>query len=130
MVVAIKVLDLALREDFGFENLFWVFSGRRGVHCWVADERARKMNNSTRSAVAEYLNVFKGGEKEKTKMSALQGTLHPALRRATREIEGLFEDMVEEQKWMDSDRVNMLLSHIPDEKTRDTLAERVSGLRT
>ena len=72
MVVAIKVLDLALRKDFGFENIFWVFSGRRGVHCWVGDDRARKMNNQVRSAVAEYLNVFKGGEKEKTKMSALQ----------------------------------------------------------
>mmetsp|Transcript_21370 Transcript_21370/g.53646 ORF Transcript_21370/g.53646 Transcript_21370/m.53646 type:complete len:431 (+) Transcript_21370:32-1324(+) len=126
MVVAVKVLDLALREDFGFDNIFWVFSGRRGVHCWVADERARKMSNQVRSSVAEYLNVFKGGDKDKTKMAAVSGGLHPALRRATREIEEVFEDMVGEQRWMDADRIGMLAAHVPDEKTRDLITERLT----
>lgn len=63
--IAIKVVDAGLRDDFGFKHRFWVYSGRRGVHCWVCDERARLMTNEQRSAVAEYFSVYKGSDQGK-----------------------------------------------------------------
>jgi len=35
---AIKILDYSLRKELGFKRVGFVFSGRRGVHCWVMDD--------------------------------------------------------------------------------------------
>ena len=39
----------------------FVYSGRRGVHCWVCDAEARRLSNEQRSAVAEYLTMASSG---------------------------------------------------------------------
>ena len=57
MGMAMEVMDEGLRTDFGFEHLAWFYSGRRGVHCWVCDDSARKLTNEARSAVATYFEV-------------------------------------------------------------------------
>jgi DNA primase small subunit len=57
MNMAIKVMDIGLREDFGFKHIAWFYSGRRGVHAWICDEKARKLSNDARSAVAAYFEV-------------------------------------------------------------------------
>jgi DNA primase small subunit len=57
MGMAIKVMDEGLKTDFAFEHVAWFYSGRRGVHCWVCDDKARKLTNEARSAVASYFEV-------------------------------------------------------------------------
>ena len=79
MALASRVLTAALREDFGFEQLLWVYSGRRGIHCWVCDPRARKMSNEVRSAVADYLGPQLNAATGRLKVSI---PMHPFLRSA------------------------------------------------
>ena len=57
MGMAMEVMDEGLKDDFGFEHVAWFYSGRRGVHCWVCDDSARKLTNEARSAVATYFEV-------------------------------------------------------------------------
>ncbi|KAG7264911.1 hypothetical protein CRUP_012090 [Coryphaenoides rupestris] len=75
--------------DFGFRHLLWVYSGRRGVHCWVCDEAARKLSIAGRSAVAEYLSLVKGGD-ETVRKVVLSDPIHPFIRDSLKEVEKYF----------------------------------------
>merc|ERR1740121_1244649 len=61
MKAAIRTLQRSLRDDFGFQHFFFVYSGRRGMHCWVCDKAARQLSNEQRGAVADYLTLVAGG---------------------------------------------------------------------
>ncbi|KAI5168479.1 DNA primase small subunit [Pancytospora epiphaga] len=49
---AIKILDYSLKEEFGFRSVGFVFSGRRGVHCWVLDHK--DMNQQVRGDIYKF----------------------------------------------------------------------------
>jgi len=94
MKCAAKVLDRALREDFGFEHLMFVYSGRRGMHCWVGDKAARQLQNDHRSAVAEYLNLVAGGANRVRAEIRTNGCdeIHPSVVGAHKICENYFRD--------------------------------------
>jgi len=89
-----KTLERALREDFGFKHILFVYSGRRGVHCWVCDKVARQLSNDQRSGVAEYLNLVAGGAnrcRAEIKMNGCE-ELHPSIVEAHKICEKYFRD--------------------------------------
>ncbi|KAG0496897.1 hypothetical protein HPP92_001588 [Vanilla planifolia] len=118
MAIAIKVIDAALRDDFGFNHILWVYSGRRGVHCWVCDSKARRLSNEQRSSIADYLHVYKGSENSSKKASLTGSVLHPFLVRSyTNVLIDYFEKkLMHSQKLFSyEERYQKILGVIPDE---------------
>ncbi len=76
--MAIKVLDVALKDDFGFKHVLWVYSGRRGAHAWVCDKKARIIDDAKRKAIVGYLELVKGGDASGKKVN-VKRPLHPHL---------------------------------------------------
>lgn len=122
--VASNIIDTALREDFGFEHILWVFLGRRGAHCWVSDARARNLDENARKAVIDYLDVL-GGDKK------LRKPYHPSLDRALNICRVDFEEIIlqEQDPWNTitnstphiAANVEELLGFMPDKQSRETL---------
>jgi len=137
MVMAVKCVDAALREDFGYHNILWIFSGRRGVHCWVCDPAARALANEERDAVVSYLNVeFAGNEnsadqrlmKTFTGTKESQGKMHPSLRRAYDILEPMFEKYIigeSGQGLLATKKAYMpILNALPDQGIREDLYKK------
>ncbi|KAL2752166.1 hypothetical protein ACRALDRAFT_2044972 [Sodiomyces alcalophilus JCM 7366] len=125
MTMAIKVLDVALRDDFGFKHILWVYSGRRGIHAWVCDKKARAMPDQMRKAIAGYLEVIKGGAQSAKKVN-LWRPLHPHLVRSLDLLKTHFqEDVLETQDpWADPERAERLLQLLPDRLLNDALRKK------
>uniref|UniRef100_A0A8C9RRV4 DNA primase n=1 Tax=Scleropages formosus TaxID=113540 RepID=A0A8C9RRV4_SCLFO len=116
MTIAIRIIDRALREDFGFRHLLWVYSGRRGVHCWVCDEAARKLSVAARSAVAEYLTLVKGGE-ETVKKVQLSDPVHPFIKESLAVVRRYFTDyaLVGQDIMGSKESMDKVVALVPDD---------------
>mmetsp|Transcript_6043 Transcript_6043/g.10587 ORF Transcript_6043/g.10587 Transcript_6043/m.10587 type:complete len:463 (+) Transcript_6043:37-1425(+) len=132
MTCAVKVLDAALREDFGFRHVLFVYSGRRGVHCWVADEGARLLPNEARAAVVDYLSVVAGNENSDRRTN-LTWPLHPSLARAYTLLLPYFEETMVDADGQDilgtEERRRKLLATVPHAGLREKFAAAWGGVR-
>ncbi|KAL2176599.1 uncharacterized protein P884DRAFT_202546 [Thermothelomyces heterothallicus CBS 202.75] len=124
MIMAIKVIDTALREDFGYNHILWVYSGRRGVHAWVCDKQARTLKDNHRKAIAAYLEAVTG--KQGGKRVNLRRPLHPHLSRSIDILKDHFQrDVLETQDpWRSPERAENLLQQIPDHQLREALRKK------
>lgn len=91
MEVAYEILDKILREDFGFKNLLYCFSGRRGIHCWLCDNNARRLKNNGRIAIAKFIQFQIQNVKNKV-VQGLNNKIHPSINRAISIIDKYFEN--------------------------------------
>jgi len=135
---AVTVMEQALREDFGYEHVLWVFSGRRGVHAWVCDTRARQLTDEARAAIVEYLQYR--GISAVSNRSSLSSTfnrtattfLHPALRRAATILLPFMDRFLEERPsiWADEGAMDTVLGMCPDAQVRETLRRFIQRSHT
>ena len=55
--IALLLLQRVLHAQFGFGEFLCFYSGRRGAHLWVLDERAMALDEAGRAAIAEFLDL-------------------------------------------------------------------------
>ncbi|KAG0497075.1 hypothetical protein HPP92_001766 [Vanilla planifolia] len=119
MAIAIKVIDAALRDDFGFNHILWVYSGRRVCSLLgITIVKLERLSNEQRSSIADYLHVYKGSENSSKKASLTGSVLHPFLVRSyTNVLIDYFEKkLMHSQKLFSyEERYQKILGVIPDE---------------
>ena len=77
ITAAVRVLDSAIRNQFGYKHLLWVYSGRRGIHCWVSDREAMELTDEQRRALVGWLTVVKGGKEMHKKVDVRNPGVKP-----------------------------------------------------
>ncbi|KAK6090588.1 hypothetical protein P3W45_000311 [Vairimorpha bombi] len=55
--LSVDLLNYILKDELGFESLSFVFSGRRGLHCWVNDKYTKKFNEKIRGDIVRYFDI-------------------------------------------------------------------------
>ncbi|GAX75634.1 hypothetical protein CEUSTIGMA_g3078.t1 [Chlamydomonas eustigma] len=128
MAVAVQIIDRGLRADFGFQNILWVYSGRRGIHCWVCDPSARKLTDEQRSCVANYFAVYKGHENDKAKLALGAGgaALHPAVQEAVDMLMPNWEaNILPKQRLLEDESMcQSVLKYVPDQELAKSVLEQ------
>ncbi|KAJ3848042.1 prim-pol domain-containing protein [Lentinula lateritia] len=130
IAIAVEVLDTAIRDQFGYTKLLWVYSGRRGIHLWISDKEAFELNDDQRKAMVEYLTVIKNGKEPGKRVNVRFGMkdLPPPLKEACQAINQTFDDLIlqDQDCFGSQEGYETLLSLIPDAKLASRLREKWS----
>ncbi|KIY43299.1 prim-pol domain-containing protein [Fistulina hepatica ATCC 64428] len=127
ITVAVHVLDAAIRDQFGYSRLLWVYSGRRGIHLWISDKEALELTDEQRRAVVGWLNIVRLG-KEAKRPNLRQGLreLPPSLKTALSELNSVFSDLIlkDQNCFGSQEGYEQLLRYIPNKSVVSALEEK------
>ncbi|KAL3128505.1 putative DNA primase eukaryotic-type small subunit [Cryptosporidium hominis] len=123
VTVAIRLIDTSLRQDFGFKHILWLYSGRRGVHCWVCDTKARLLPSEARTAIIDYLTLVTGNENRKKKVNLKTSNnqngikSHPFIDRCFNICMQYFDQILENQQIFDHNSIHIekVLNHLSED---------------
>jgi len=123
MEIAVRVLKRTLNIDFGWTKLLFVFSGRRGIHCWVNDYDARHLGKDARVAIANYCQITINNNANITRSMPL----HPMESASIDIIDDYWNDLVKDQDFFgDGSGVDRLMEEIKtDETTKSNIRKDI-----
>ncbi|KAF9559887.1 prim-pol domain-containing protein [Agrocybe pediades] len=127
IAVAVRVLDQSLREDFGYEKLLWVYSGRRGIHLWISDHDALALTDQQRKALVGYLTVLQGGKESSRKLNIrIGGKLPPSLQNSLEYLKKVFGGLILDNQncFKSEDGYEELLKNIQDSSIASSLRKK------
>ncbi|KAM6502420.1 prim-pol domain containing protein [Amanita muscaria] len=115
IAAAVHVLDGAIRDNFGYQNLLWVYSGRRGIHLWISDSEALSLTDDHRKALVEFVSMNLGGETGNKRLNIRSKNVPPSIRHAADMLNQKFPDLVlADQECFDGENGSeTLLSMLP-----------------
>ncbi|KAJ7072533.1 hypothetical protein C8F01DRAFT_1361866 [Mycena amicta] len=94
IAAAVRVLDTAIRDQFGYEHLLWVYSGRRGIHLWISDPEAMALTDEQRRAVVSWLSVVEKDESKRPNIRFGSRPLPASLRPALDHLAVVFTELI------------------------------------
>ncbi|KAI0266461.1 prim-pol domain-containing protein [Gloeopeniophorella convolvens] len=129
---AVRVLDSAVRQQFGYQHLLWVYSGRRGIHLWVSDREAMALTDDQRRSLVNFLTVVQGGKEMHKKVNVRPvikgrtGDLPPSIQEAVDQLAGPFGDLIllDQDCFKNEDGWEHLIQLIPDTEIAGNLTKR------
>ncbi|KAJ7209607.1 hypothetical protein GGX14DRAFT_364514 [Mycena pura] len=131
IAAAVRVLDTAIRDQFGYEHLLWVYSGRRGIHLWISDQEAMRLTDEQRKAIVNWLNVVPKDESKRLNVRFGSRALPASLKAALDHLAMVFTELILlDQNCFESEKGSAaLLRLIPDTRVVDALETQwASGL--
>ncbi|TFK74602.1 prim-pol domain-containing protein [Pluteus cervinus] len=101
IAAAVHVIDDAIRKQFGYNHLLWVYSGRRGIHLWISDKEALELTDDQRKAIVGWLTVVRAEKSEMAKKTEIHTPLKelpPLLKTALEHLKYTFNDLILEDQ--------------------------------